>query len=259
MLKRMHDSLKEQDYVFLGLEVIVVIISILVAFELDRWAEDRRERKQEQNYLVRLKEDMQIEIAHMDDAMGYAEARIAAALLIEDIASNPSAAMDNRGALAGALETASWLSFPNLDAFVYSELQNSGKLALIQSDELRRALAEHYAFFNHHARIGLNRDVQTQFDRHAAGILSSEELRTIEELTWQDIPYAISAERAVEIAEQLAIRPKAIALIPSIVQHHVFNRRVIEQTRISALDIIEQIDQILAGRASGLRQKYRPG
>lgn len=47
---------------------------------------------------MRLKEDMQIEIAYMDDAMGYAEARIAAALLIEDIASNPSAAVDNRGA-----------------------------------------------------------------------------------------------------------------------------------------------------------------
>lgn len=47
MLKRMRDALKEQDYLFLSMEIIVVVCSILVAFELDRWAEDRRERKQE--------------------------------------------------------------------------------------------------------------------------------------------------------------------------------------------------------------------
>lgn len=247
MLKRMLDSLKKQDYVFLSLEVVVVILSILVAFELDRWADDRQEVKQEQNYLVRLKEDLQIEIAHLDDAARYAESRIAAALLLEEIASDSSVALDKLGTLAQALETASWLSFPNLNAFVYSELQNSGKLALMRSDELRRALAEHYAAFHYHSRIGLDRDVQLQFDRHTAGILTSEELRIIEERTWQDLTYDISAERAAAIAEQLASRPQALALIPSIVQHHVFNMRVIEQTRNSALEIIKQIDQLLAG------------
>jgi len=232
--------------VFLSLEVIVVILSILIAFELDRWAEDQRERKQEQNYLVRLKEDLQIEITHMDEARRYADARIAAAVLLEEIASDPSTAVNHTSALAKALETAGWYSFPNLDAFVYSELQNSGNLALIQSDALRRALAVHYAAFKNDSRIGLDRDVQLQFARYTAGLLTSEELRNIEERTWQDLPYDVSAERASEIAQQLASRPDAVALIPSIVQHHVFNKRVIEQTRNSAPEIIGQIDQLLA-------------
>ena len=243
----MREALKRQDYVFLGLEVIVVIFSILVAFQMERWADDGRERKEEPNYLLRLKEDMQIEIAHMDDAVGYARERIEAALLLEKIVSGPVLALDNPGALARAVETASWLSFPNLDAFVYSELLNSGKLALIQSETLRRALAEHYAVFHHNSRIGLARDVQIQFDRQTAGILSSEELRSIEELTWQDLHYDISAQRGAEIAEQFRSKPLAIALIPSIVQHHVFNVRAIEQTRSSALAIIDQIEQLLAG------------
>ncbi len=179
----MREALKRQDYVFLGLEVIVVIFSILVAFQTERWAEDGCERKEEQNYLLRLKEDMQIEIAHMDDAVGYARERIEAALLLEKIVSGPV----------------------------------------------------------------LARDVQIQFDRQTAGILSSEELRSIEELTWQDLHYDISAQRGAEIAEQFRSKPLAIALIPSIVQHHVFNVRAIEQTRSSALAIIDQIEQLLAG------------
>ena len=247
MLKRMRDALKQQDYVFLGLEVIVVIFSLLVAFELDRWAEDRREQKQEQTYLVWLKEDLQIEIDQLDDATEYAQDRIAAALLLEKIASDPAVAIDNPGALAKALETASWRSFPSLNAFVYSELQNSGKLALIRSDKLRRVLAEHYASFHDSSRVGLDRDVQRQFDRHTAGILTSEELRNIEEGSWQGIPVVVSAGRAAEIAKQLVSRPEAVDLIPSIVQHHVFNIKAIEQTRNSAVDLIEQIDQLLAG------------
>jgi hypothetical protein len=244
---QIRDALKRQDYLFLGLEVIVVIFSIFVAFQIDRWAEDGRERKEEQNYLLRLKEDMQIEIAHMDEAEGYARERIEAALLLEKIASDPAAALVYPAALARAVETASWLSFPNLNAFVYSELLNSGNLALVRSDKLRRALAEHYATFHHNSRIGLARDVQIRFDRETAGILSSEELRIIEERTWQNLPYDISTRRAAEIAEQFIRKPVAIALIPSIVQHHVFNVRAIEQTRNSALAIIDQIDHLLAG------------
>jgi hypothetical protein len=246
MLKQIHNALKKQDYVFLALEVIVVIFSILVAFELERWAEDRRERKQEHSYLLRLREDIQIEIAHMDEAMKYAQARIAAAHLLEKVASDPAAARDNPAALAGAIETASWRSFPSLDAFVYSELQSSGKLALIRSDALRRSLADHYATLKYDARVGLDRDPQIQFDRYTAGILSTEELRMIEESTWQDKVFDLSAQRAVEIAAQLVDRPEAIALIPSIVQHHLFNQRSIMHSQNSAREIIAQIDLLLA-------------
>jgi hypothetical protein len=70
----------------------------------------------------------------------------------------------------------------------------------------------------------------------------SEELASIENGAWQDQAHELSPGRATEIAEQLAARPQAMALTPSIVQHHVFNKRVIEQTRNSALEIIEQIE-----------------
>lgn len=247
-MKKLLEALKRQDWVFLALEVVVVIFSILVAFELERWGEERRDRKQELSYLLRLKDDLQIEIAQLETALGYAEARIAAAHLLEKIMSETSSAARDPAAVAHALETASWRSFPTLGAFVWSELQNSGNFVLLASDSLRRALAEHYAAFRHFSRVGLDRDVQQQFDRATAGILTSGELAAIEDRTWRGETYEISTERAVEIAVALQQRPEAVALIPSIVQHHVFNTRVIEQTRASALDLIAQIDRIWADR-----------
>lgn len=226
-------------------ELFVVILGILIAFQVDRWDEERRERQQEYGYLVRLKEDLRFEIERMDEAHGHAQSRIDAATLLELVAEDPSFAEERPGELAWALETVSWRSFPQIDAFVYSELQNSGNLALIRSVSLRRDLAGHYTSIRHYSRVGLDLDLQHQFDRLTAGMLTTSELRAIEDGSWQETSFEISPARADEIAIELARRQEALDLLPSIVQHHVFNQKVIAMARDQALQIIGQIDSLV--------------
>ena len=245
MFERLRKNLVESNYGILGLEIVIVIIGILVAFQIDRWAEDRREREQEYDYLVRLKEDLQIEIHSMDAAIQFAESRIAAVLLLEEVIANPSVVMEQPDAVPVAMETATWRSFPQINAFVYTELQSSGNLALIRSDSLRRELANHYTSIRHYSPVGLDLDIQHQFDRLTAGILSTAELRKIEEESWNNTPNNISVERALEITQELASRQDAIDLLPNVAQHHVFNKKVIELTRGQALKIIEQIELLI--------------
>ncbi len=166
MFERMRRNLAVSGYGALGLEIIVVILSILIAFQIDRWAEDRRDRDQEYDYLLRLKEDLQLEINSIDEAIQYAESRIAAVMLLEEAIANPLIVMDDSGAIPVALETATWRSFPQISAFVYTELQSSGNLALNRSESLRRDLANHYSSIRHYSRVGLDLDIQRQFDRH---------------------------------------------------------------------------------------------
>jgi len=241
-LRRNH---AERHYALLGLELLVVIFGILIAFQVDRWAEERRERGQEYEYLVRLKEDLQIEIDHMDEAYAYAQSRINAAMLLEEIVANPSFAEDQPDALPSALETASWRSFPQIDAFVYSELQSSGNLALITSVSLRRDLAKHYTSIRNYSRVGLDLEIQHQFERLTAGMLTSDELRAIEDESWHATSNNISAERAADIADELVRRQGAIDLIPNMIQHHVFNQKVIEIIRDQTMKIIDQIDLLI--------------
>lgn len=245
MFVRLRKNLAERNYASLGLELLVVIFGILIAFQIERWAEERREREQEYEYLVRLKEDLQIEIDRMDEAYAYGQSRIDAAMLLEVIVANPSVAEEQSSALPRALETVSWRSFPQIDAFVYSELQSSGKLSLIRSVSLRRDLANHYTSVRNYSRVGLDLDIQHQFDRLTAGILTSEELRAIEDESWNETSYSTSTDRAAEIADELVIRQGAIDLIPNMVQHHVFNQKVISIIRGQAVKIIEQIDLLI--------------
>ena len=245
MFQRLRQNLAESRYGPLGLEIVVVILGILIAFQIDRWAEERRDHRQEYEYLLRLKEDLQIEIRGMDEAIKYAESRIAAVLLLEEIIANPSMVEEQADSLPIALETATWRSFPQISAFVYTELQSSGNLALIQSEPLRRGLANYYSSIRHYSRVGLDLDIQHQFDRLTAGILTTAELLSIEKGSWSGSADSIPMDRAMQIAEELAKRSDAIDLLPNIAQHHVFNQKVIELARARAVSIIEQIDRLI--------------
>jgi hypothetical protein len=235
----------ERKYTTAILELLVVIFGILIAFQIERWVEARRDRQQEYEYLLRLKEDLQLEIGQMDQAYDYAQARIDDALFLEQIVANPSVAITHPKRLPRALETANWRSFPQISAFVYSELQSSGNLALIRSEELRRSLADHYVSIRHFAGVGLDLDIQHQFDRLTAGILTTGELRAIEDESWQESDYQVTEDRAIEIAAEFARRQEAIDLLPNMVQHHVFNQKAIDQARKRALEIIVEIDTII--------------
>ena len=166
-------------------------------------------------------------------------------MLLEEAIASPPEIKDQPDALPVALETATWRSFPQISAFVYTELQSSGNLALIQSEPLRRELANYYSSIRHYSRVGLDLDIQHQFDRRTAGILSTAELLSIEKGAWSGSTGSIPVDRAIQIAEELASRHDAIDLLPNIAQHHVFNQKVIELARAKAVSIIEQIDRLI--------------
>jgi len=221
------------------------MVGILIAFQIDRWGEERRERAQENQYLIRLKEDLQFEIGRMDMAMTYANARLTAVLLLEELAADPSAAMEQPNAVPMALETATWLSFPQISAFVYTELQSTGGLALLRSQSLRRDLADYYTAVAQESRIGLDRDIQHLFDRLTAGILTTAELMKLEEVVAHGSLTDVSAARAFEIAQAFAARQEAVDLLPNIAQYHVFNQKMIESYRRQTLVIIDEIESLL--------------
>lgn len=245
MLARLRKNLIEANYGALGLEIIVVILGILIAFQIDRWAQEELEREQEHQYLVRLKEDLQFEIGLMADSFEFAEQRIAAAKFLEEVAANPQIATEKPNAFAQALERVTWRSFPNINAYVYTELQVTGNLSSIRSDVLRREMADYYSFIQHESGIGLDLEIQGLFTRITAGILSTAELVDIQENELSKRVVDIAPERALEIAGKFAAKQDAVDLLPSIVQHHSFNKIVIDASRNRAQQLIVMIDVLI--------------
>ena len=246
LLTKFRKTLVEANYGALALEIFVVIVGILVAFQIDRWGIERQERRDEHQYLVRLQEDLLFEISLMDVSIEHAETRIATVRFLDEVAADPDIAAERQEDVISALEKVTWRSFPHISAFVYTELQNTGNLSLIQSEKLRQELAEYYSLIRFESVIGLDLEVQRAFSRLTSGILSTDELVYIEEGQRSQGQLKAPPGRALEIARQFSERRDAIDLLPSIAQHHAFNKKIIADGRDRAQRIVVALDALIA-------------
>lgn len=245
LLGHLRKNLNERDWLAVIVDVCVVIVSILLAFQIDRWAEQNRNQQLEMEYLIRLKQDLQMEIGQMDTALEYVSDRMQAVRLLEKLVEDSTSDSISPGSLPWAIETATWRSFPQIASFVYRELQSTGNLALIQSESLRRNLAGHYTSLQNDALIGLDRDLQHLFDRATAGSLTSDELIEVENAGSAILPVDITPARALKIAEAFRQNEDAVAILPSLVHHHSFIKKVINQAKERTRNLIVQIDELI--------------
>lgn len=230
-MNRFRRALGRQDWTAVAIELMVVVLGILIALQVDQWAQRRQDREQERALLLRLKEDLRTEHARAAAAEGWAEDRLEAVELLSRIASNPAAAALDPAAIPWAIETASWRSFPKVSAFVYNDLQSTGHMSLIRSVDLRRELAEHYAHLTRDAWVGEDRYAEQNFDEATAGLLSMDELMAIERATGERSQVLIGRNRALALATEFSNRPDALRELPSVAQHHLFNLRVIGEMK----------------------------
>jgi hypothetical protein len=245
MISRFRKQLAAQNWSAAVMEVMIVIVGILVALQVDDWVKGQNDRRLEQVYLKRLKADLVLENELMNAAIDYATSRLEAVRLLDRMADIASIDQEPPARVVWAVETASWRSFPQVNASVYRDLQGSGRLVLIRSDVLRESLAEHYALLQHSARVGLDREAQNGFDLQTAGLLNIDELVALETNSgdWEDLQ--VSSARAMEIAVAFRDRELAVALLPGLAQHHIFNSRVIGQMQARANAIVQQIDELI--------------
>lgn len=247
-MNRFRRALGRQDWVATAIELMVVVLGILIALQVDQWAQSRQERILEKTYLQRLKEDLQIEFRRATDAERWAGDRLAAIELLNRLASNPAIAASDPAAVLWAIETASWRSFPKGSALVYDELQNTGHMRVIRSVALRRQLAEHYDQLAIDAWVGEDRAAEERFDQATAGLLTAEELMAIERAGGDREHVNAEPSRANALAIGFSRRGEALAELPSVSQHHLFNLRVIGDNKTRIRRLVATVESELSQR-----------
>lgn len=134
-LERLRVALRMRDWLGLGLEILVVTLGVLLAFEIEQWAQERQRDAEERQFLERLHFDygraareMQTTIGHHDDVIRIFRRAFAA----RDDPRELEVYSDEPGACrAGYLRTT-----PFSDT-VFQELISAGKLDRIRDPKLR--------------------------------------------------------------------------------------------------------------------------
>jgi hypothetical protein len=130
----------------LGIEAVTIVVSILLAFAVEEWREDSRDRDLEREYLTRLVEDLDANVAEAG-SKGRAHARqVANARAVYPLVSRGNPADLNNAAVVAASYNASPSAIANWVDDTFEELKSTGRLSLIRSTDIRQSLLAYYRF-----------------------------------------------------------------------------------------------------------------
>ena len=223
------------------MESLVLIVGILLAFQLDRAYQGSQDRKLETRYLERLREDLQSDTTEVARVVLLTEERLDQVALLLEAARDPGFAAEHPMEFVEAVEKVTWRSFPRIRSYTYDELQSTGRMSLLRSEELRSGLGAYYALVEDRRRLGLGEDDQDRFRLETLGLLSAEHFGAIEDP--ERYPAEVAPADAVEIARGLAGRPGALVWLPRLTKYQILMRRSADEVRDAALRLMAEIDR----------------
>ena len=82
-------SISKQDWSVVFIELLVVIIGLVLAFQIGRWWEERDDRAHEQEYITRLITEVEDDMGQINHAIELAEVRQGFGDLLIEVMADP--------------------------------------------------------------------------------------------------------------------------------------------------------------------------
>lgn len=223
-------------------EVLLVVVGILIALQINNWAEQGKERAREVHYLENIKTDLKLNIEEIDR---YIETRTkaieSANIVLEHFEGKP---LENLSEFSiHTINIYTWRKFfQNNNTF--QELVNSGNLALISNDSIKTTLLNMEMLYH------IMKDEEAHF-RYDAEILLYEPSFSMIDFnnSVKDLSYEMSNGQAGEKVE--LVRAQYEAMLKDIRQKNGFVMAAYEfsvmngqlgQMKSMCLDLIRLID-----------------
>jgi len=140
--KKLIEQSKVRNYFFYGIgEILLVVIGILIALQVNNWNEDRKENQERIALIHALKSDYESSLVVIERQINDCETRgsILKQLLAYS-ASEPIEIPDD--SLKVMLQESLRFTFSQTFRTTYEEAKSSGKLSLIQNQNLLKALSQ---------------------------------------------------------------------------------------------------------------------
>lgn len=93
LIQNMGKAIREQNWFAVAVEILVVIVGLFMAFQLDRWWEQRGDDLQEQMYIQRLVTEVEADIESITYAINLAQVRQNFTDLLIETGRDPQVAM----------------------------------------------------------------------------------------------------------------------------------------------------------------------
>lgn len=127
-------------------EVLLVMIGILLALQVNTWNENRKDRILEKNYIERLINDLKADTMLINRQIRIAQERERRAKYIDSIMTGAVMVKDPRQFISSLVGVGRGIT-PYFNTNTYENLMNSGDLKLISSPSILNSIQEYYKLF----------------------------------------------------------------------------------------------------------------
>jgi type II secretory pathway pseudopilin PulG len=164
ILRRLAGAIRRQDWFTVLIEIMIVVIGVVLALQVQQWAQDRQERQTEAAYLSRL----------YDEVLALEATRSPLIAFRENIYSNAYSALPVvvgleqrtlREEECFGMGFLSILSNPTSNLAILNELQTTGRLDLVQDEKLKSSIRSYLL------QAARARDINEAAFRNAAPIM----------------------------------------------------------------------------------------
>jgi hypothetical protein len=142
ILRRLPQSLKEQNWTAIWIEFILLVSGVFLALQVATWNEDRRDRVQERHYLERLREDFVLSVTDAESNIENMELQARRTTrMLDRLRACRLEEGSQHAEFAAGLYVLGRLEPQTLTRGTMDELRSTGRLGIIRSVNLRRALS----------------------------------------------------------------------------------------------------------------------
>lgn len=142
ILHRLVDSLRNQDWTTVVVEVGIVVLGVFLGIEVANWNEDRQNQARAESYMVRLEADLDAQLAMWENAYAYFEQTRKHAQDGLDALVGPADAL-GQPFLIDLYQASQERELTGRRA-TYEELVANGGIEYLNNPVLREALSAHY-------------------------------------------------------------------------------------------------------------------
>ena len=151
--KSLVNSGNTKRYLQYGLgEILLVVIGILIALQINSWNQNRKDRIQEQHYLQNLYEEFQVNLETLEALVEFHEAQISNADLVLKVLTRDTI-VDDIEKLHTSLLHVGWSPSRNISKDVWTELISTGNMGLIVNNNLKELISNFHSSFDYFKEV----------------------------------------------------------------------------------------------------------
>jgi hypothetical protein len=177
ILHRLSKNIKEQNWMAIGIEFILLVTGVFLGIQVANWNEVRRDHHREHAYLARIATELDQSIESIERSNALTQKRMDMNQLLIDSVAKPELVSANPGRFLYAMTRGGYTFAPNVRGYTFEEIKSSGNLGIFSDPQLSLDLMAFYSELQQKTQWNQVRSLsQFEYIERSAGILNAEQL-----------------------------------------------------------------------------------